>query len=75
MKLKVKRLGLTSGQISIVVLDDDDAFALGAKPGDRVRIFHVAENGDHLGEGVVASVDMVLGSGILTPGEVGLYEE
>ncbi|MEX2683702.1 MAG: AMP phosphorylase [Candidatus Sigynarchaeota archaeon] len=75
MKFLIKRLGLTTGQLSVVILDDDDAFALGAKPGDRVRIFHVAKNGEHVGEGIVASVDMVLGSGIVERGEVGLYEE
>ncbi|MBN2150352.1 MAG: AMP phosphorylase [Candidatus Lokiarchaeota archaeon] len=75
MNFKIKRLGLTTGQLSVVILDDDDAFALGAKPGDRVRLFHIKKDGEHVGEGIVASVDVVIGSGFVERGEVGLYEE
>lgn len=84
MIFQIKRLGLRSGLISIVVLDDDDAFALGANPGDRIRIFHVQRNdlnndeinnGEKTSNTVVASVDLATGTGIVNKGEVGLYDE
>ncbi|MHA1697973.1 MAG: AMP phosphorylase [Promethearchaeota archaeon] len=75
MKFRVKNLGLRSGHISIIVMDDDDAFAIGAKPGDRVRIFHLSADGRIVGGGVVASVDLATGTGIVKRGEVGLYDE
>ncbi|MHA1682101.1 MAG: AMP phosphorylase [Promethearchaeota archaeon] len=75
MKFKVKNLGLKSGNISIVVLDDDDAFAIGAKPGDRIKLFELNEIGELVGKGIVASVDLATGSGIVERGEIGFYEE
>jgi AMP phosphorylase len=79
MKLKVKDLGLLSGSISVVVMHDDDAFALGANPGDRVKLFHLDESSeeDENDEGIVASVDLATGmrNKIVHQGEIGLYGE
>ena len=77
MEFKIKHLGLSSGHISIIVLDDEDAFALGAKPGDRVKLYHVQnDNGEEIVDnGVVASVEFATGAGLVERGEVGLYDE
>lgn len=75
MKFKVKQLGLTSPGLSTVILDDDDAFSIGAKPGDRVEIFSAGKSNDPLEKGIIASVDLATGSGIVQEGEVGLYDE
>lgn len=74
MKLKVKKLGISTGNVSIVVLDDDDAFSLGAKPGDRVKIYSIESNGT-LGKAVNAVVDHSTGESLLARGELGLYDE
>lgn len=74
MKFTIKPIGVRSGTISIVILGADDAFALGAKPGDRVRLYH-EDDTDMLGNGIVASVDIATGSDIVAPGEIGVYDE
>lgn len=75
MKFKYKNLGLLSGNVSEIVLLDSDAFAMGVNPGDRMIIHHVDEDGKIYGEGVIVSVDVATGKGIVKPGEVGLYDE
>ncbi|MCP4762509.1 MAG: AMP phosphorylase [archaeon] len=74
MKFKYKPMGLTTGNISIVVVDDEDAFALGAKPGDRVKIYEIKDNGE-LGESLIVSIDIATGEGIVKKGEIGFYDE
>ncbi|MHA1727240.1 MAG: AMP phosphorylase [Promethearchaeota archaeon] len=75
MKFKYKNFGLATGNISIVVMDDDDAFSLGAKPGDRVRIYQIKKNGE-LGESMIVSVDLYTGpKSIIKRGEIGFYDE
>ncbi|MBD3188660.1 AMP phosphorylase [Candidatus Bathyarchaeota archaeon] len=75
MKFTVKNLGISSGNISIVVLDDEDAFGLGSKPGDRIRIHELDSSGNPTGQFVVASVDLATGPGIVDKGEIGFYDE
>ncbi|MHA1791422.1 MAG: AMP phosphorylase [Promethearchaeota archaeon] len=75
MIFKVKYLGLKSGSISTIVMDDDDAFIIGAKPGDRVRLFDVDDNERPRGTGIIACVELATGSGIVDRGEVGFYDE
>ncbi len=77
MHFKIKRLGLASGRMPEVILGDDDAFALGAKPGDRVTLMKPG-SGRHMtgaNDIVVATVDLATGSGIVARGEIGLYDE
>jgi AMP phosphorylase len=52
-------------------MDDDDAFKINAKPGDRVKIIH--ENGNK--DGVIAIINHATGIGLVKSGEVGLYDE
>jgi AMP phosphorylase len=75
MKFKYKKLGLSSGNVSIVVVDDDDAFAMGAKPGDRVQIYQILPSGQCQEPGFSAIVDHATGVEIIDRGEVGLYDE
>jgi AMP phosphorylase len=56
-------------------MDDDDAFKVNAKPGDRVKLIHVKSNGDMEDDGVVAIINLATGSGLVKKGEVGLYDE
>ena len=74
MKIHFKNLGLSSGDLNILVMTDDDAFILGAKPGDRVRIYHVADDGSFNG-GTPAIIDTATGHDIVEKGEVGFYYE
>lgn len=60
--------------MSIIVMDDDDAFVLGATPGDRVKIYHILKGGK-LGESITAMLDIATGHGLLQRGEVGFYDE
>lgn len=75
MNFKFKNLGLSSGNTTMIVMDDEDAFAIGAKPGDRVKIYHVDADGNPIGRGIVASVDFATGVGIVDKGVVGFYDE
>jgi AMP phosphorylase len=74
MHFQCKKLGISSGDVSVVIIDDEDAFVLGAKPGDRVKIHHLFKNGK-IGEGVSAVIDVATGAGIVERGEIGLYDE
>ena len=75
MLLTKKKLGLASGGINVIILDDEDAFKINAKPGSRVRIFKIESNGTLIEPGIIAIVDLATGSGIVDRGEVGLYDE
>ncbi|MFX0103441.1 MAG: AMP phosphorylase [Candidatus Hodarchaeota archaeon] len=75
MKFNVKKLGLTSPGLATVILDDEDSFLIGAKPGDRVTIYPPGKENEPLEKGIIASVDLATGSGIVQKGEVGLYDE
>ncbi|MHA1734086.1 MAG: thymidine phosphorylase [Promethearchaeota archaeon] len=72
---KAKRLGLASGNLSVVVMDDDDAFARGIRHGDRVRVCRVTPSGEPEGQGVTAIVDIATGTGIVERGVLGFYDE
>ncbi len=74
MKLKAKKLGLKTGDVSVVVVDDDDAFRMGLKPGDRVIVYLIHEDGS-LSKGKHAVMDYSTNDGIITQGEVGFYDE
>ncbi len=74
MKFKIKKLGISTGNVAIVVIDDEDAFTMGAKPGDRVKIYPVLAD-DTLGPAVNAVVDHATGEGLIARGEMGLYDE
>jgi AMP phosphorylase len=75
MKALVKNLGISSGSTSIIVMDDEDAFVMGAKPGDRVKIYHINKKGQATGQGVVAIVQIDTGNRIIGKGSIGLYDE
>lgn len=75
MRFKFKRLGLSSGDIPIIVMNDDDAFQMGVNPGDRVRIFPLDADGHEVEPGVVAIVDYATGTGVVDRGYVGFYDE
>ncbi len=74
MKFKIKKLGISSGNVSIVVMDDDDAFIMGAKLGDRVKIYPIS-NKDKRTKPIIAVVDHATGEGLIHRGEIGLYDE
>ena len=75
MQLRKKKLGLASGGINIIILDDEDAFKINAKPGSRVRIFKKNSDGTLIEPGIIAIVDLATGTGIVEQGEVGVYDE
>jgi AMP phosphorylase len=75
MKLAIRNLNFSSGDVNVIVLDDDDAFALGAKPGDRVLLSRVTKKKDALVKGITAVVDISIGEGIVKRGEAGFYTE
>jgi AMP phosphorylase len=56
-------------------MDDEDAFEVNAKPGDRVKLIHVKSSGEIEEDGVVAIINLATGTGIVKKGEVGLYDE
>ncbi len=76
MRFKFKKLGISTGAVRIIIMDDDDAFELGAKPGDRVKIYHIDEEKNSIIEpGIITIVDIATGEEMLERGEVGLYDE
>jgi AMP phosphorylase len=75
MNFKYRKMGIAAGEIRIVVMDDDDAFELGVKPGDRVRVSHLKEDGTILEPGIIAIVDIATGENIIERGRVGFYDE
>ena len=75
MIFKVKNLGVLTGNISIVVINEDDAWNLGAKPGDRVKIYHLNEKEKPIGNGIIATVDISREKEALMEGEIGFFEE
>lgn len=74
MLFKIKKLGIAAGTVRIVLMDDDDAFSMGAKLGDRVKIYAKDEEGA-LSEPIIAVVDHATGEGLIHRGEIGLYDE
>ncbi len=75
LKFTAKKIGLAAGNISIIVMDDEDAFAIGAKPGSRIKIYQIKKNGE-LGESLIASVDVATGAeNIVKRNEIGIYDE
>ncbi len=75
MQFSFKKLGISSGAKRIIVLDDEDAFELGVKPGDRVRVFAHTVQGMKIGPGKIAIVDIATNNETLPRGTVGLYDE
>ncbi|MHA1475583.1 MAG: AMP phosphorylase [Promethearchaeota archaeon] len=76
MRFKFKKLGISTGAVRIIIMDDDDAFELGVKPGDRVKIYHInQENNSIIEPGLITIVDIATGEEMLKRGEVGLYDE
>ena len=74
MQFTCKRLGLSSNN-RVLIMDDDDAFEINAKPGDRVKLIHVKSNGELEEDGVVAIINLATGTDLVKKGEVGLYDE
>jgi AMP phosphorylase len=75
LKFTAKKIGLAAGNISIIVMDDEDAFALGAKPGSRIKIYQIKKNRE-LGDSIIASVDVATGAeNIVKRNEIGIYDE
>ncbi|MHA1821908.1 MAG: thymidine phosphorylase [Promethearchaeota archaeon] len=74
MKFKVKKLGLMGGNVSRVIMHNNDAFKLGAKPGDRISLYYVNQK---LKESVelTAIVELDINAKIVSDGEIGLYNE
>ena len=75
MRFKYRKMGIATGAIKVIVMDDDDAFELGAKPGDRVKIFRIKSDGMEEEPGIVAIVDIATDASIMPRGCVGLYDE
>ncbi|MHA1796289.1 MAG: AMP phosphorylase [Promethearchaeota archaeon] len=74
MLFKIKKLGIATGTVPIVLMDDEDAFAMGAKLGDRVKIFTKDIEG-YVSNPIIAVVDHATGEGLIQHGEIGLYDE
>ena len=74
MELKVKPLGIQTGNLRVVVLKEEDAFAIGAKPGDRVKIFLPGEDKNY-SKGYTGIVDIAISDSIIQQGEIGLFHE
>src|SRR6056297_1835756 len=74
MKLKSKKLGLKTGDVFVVVIDDKDAIKLGLEPGDRVLVHVVKEDGT-LSKGKHAIIDYATADGFVDQGEIGLFDE
>ncbi|MHA1888048.1 MAG: AMP phosphorylase [Promethearchaeota archaeon] len=75
MRFKTKILGVATGGVKIVVIHRIDAFNLGVKPGDRIRVFAVKKS-DILHEpGIIAIVDIATNEQLISPGTIGLYDE
>ena len=75
MTFKVKHLGVSSGNVSIVVMDDEDAFAGGINPGDRVKLSVLKADGTPNELGIVAIADIATNNSLIKRGEVGFYDE
>ncbi|MHA1646156.1 MAG: AMP phosphorylase, partial [Promethearchaeota archaeon] len=56
-------------------MDDQDAFDMGAKPGDRVRLFSLSPNDKLIEPGLIAIVDIATDSKEIDRKIVGLYDE
>ncbi len=75
MKFQFRKMGIATGAIRIVVMDDEDAFELGAKPGDRVKLHHLDATGNIQEPGIIAIVDVATGEKLMPRGVVGFYDE
>jgi len=75
MKFLFKKLGISTGAAHIIVLDDDDAFSMGAKPGDRVKLYRLTKDEIPIEPGVNAIMDIATGEEMLERNMVGLYDE
>ncbi|WP_457556783.1 AMP phosphorylase [Candidatus Harpocratesius sp.] len=75
MRFETKFFGLSTGGVKIVVMHPDDAFNLGVKQGDRVRVFPISEVGRIKEPGIIAIVDFATNEELLSKGCVGLYDE
>ena len=73
MELKVKLIGIQTFNTTLVILETSDAFKLGAKPGDRVRIYKRGEDKE-VSRGYTGVVDIATSEQILQSGTIGLYE-
>ncbi|MHA1746958.1 MAG: AMP phosphorylase [Promethearchaeota archaeon] len=74
MKFSFKKLGISTGATHIIVVDDDDAFSMGAKPGDRVKLYRLVNN-SLIEPGVNAIMDIATGEEMIGRNMVGLYDE
>ena len=68
MKFKYRKMGIATGAVRIVVMDDEDAFELGVKPGDRVKLYHIDNEGHYKDPGIIAIVDIATGEKIVPIG-------
>lgn len=75
MRFKTKLLGLSTGGVKIIVMHPDAAFDLGVKQGDRIRVFTLTPSQKLKEPGIIAIVDFATGHNIISPDEVGLYDE
>jgi len=70
MKFKIKRLGIESGSVFVVMMNTKDATIRGIHPGDRL-VLSRTETSDE----TVGIVDITNHEEFVAPGEVGLYLE
>ena len=70
MKLKLKKLGIESGGILVVVLNASDASPRNIHPGDRLTLFPLGGRNE-----IVGIVDITSQSDFVAPGEIGLFSE
>ncbi|MHA1584925.1 MAG: AMP phosphorylase [Promethearchaeota archaeon] len=75
MNFKYITTGISSGALRIVVMDDEDAFELGAKPGDRIRVYKNLGSGQREEPGIIAILDVFTGEKYIERGTIGLNNE
>ena len=72
MEFKAHQFGISAGHSSVVLMTDDDAFKMGAQPGDRVVLSHICD-GQCLE--INAIIDHATVDALLEEGTVGLFDE
>ncbi len=70
MRFKIKRLGIESGGVLVVMMNAKDAALRGIHPGDRLVLSHTKS-----GDETVGIVDITHHEEFVASGEVGLYSE
>lgn len=75
MRFNTKILGVATGGVKIVVMQPDDAYKLGVKPGDRVRVYAITKDNLLHEPGIISIVDFATNEQLISRGTIGLYDE